>query len=67
LLVVIGGVISAMGLAAIHMGYWWILTYETRAGTPGYAPTLALVLVGAFVLTVGLIPWPKSKEPKRYS
>jgi hypothetical protein len=65
LLVVLGAVMAATGLATIHMGYWWIAQYNTRLGRPGLAPALEFVFWGLIILAIGLIPWPKSKEPKR--
>jgi hypothetical protein len=66
LLVVIGGVISATGLAIVHMGYSWVAQSNTWVGTPGYAPSLAFVLFGLIFVIIGLVPWPKSSESKKH-
>jgi hypothetical protein len=65
-LVVFGAVVAATGFAAIHMGYWWIARYNTRLGRPGFAPSLDFVFLGLIIVIIGLIPWPKSREPKRH-
>lgn len=66
LVVVTGGVVTATGLAEIHMGYWWVARENTLPGTPGVAPTLALVFWGFVIIVIGLIPWPKSRESKKH-
>jgi hypothetical protein len=66
LVVAIGGIVAATGLADIHMGYWWVARENTLPGTPGLAPTLAFVFWGFIIIVLGLIPWPKSREPRKH-
>jgi hypothetical protein len=65
-LVVFGAVFATTGLAAIHMGYWWIAQYNTWFGRPGLAPALEFVFWGLIIIVIGLIPWPRPKKLKRH-
>jgi hypothetical protein len=64
-LIAVGGLTAAEGAALIYKGYWWMALYETRIG-PGYISTLWLVLAGGLAAAIGLVPWPKSWEPRRH-
>jgi hypothetical protein len=65
-LVGIGTLLAATGLAAIHMGYWWMAHENTYVGTPGYPPTLACAFWGFILVVIGLIPWPKPRVSRKY-
>jgi fucose 4-O-acetylase-like acetyltransferase len=56
-LVVLGLVITAIGVIALQQGIWWEKSLNARFGRFGIRPTLDWIVLGVIFTTAGFIPW----------
>jgi hypothetical protein len=57
--ILLGGLLAAAGLGAVHNGKFWIVGYNVRLGRVGIAPTLGFAVFGLLFVILGIVPWPK--------
>jgi hypothetical protein len=54
-----------LGWTAVAHGYWWFRNYNPIVGGIAIGPTLSLVFMGALLIFIGLIPWPRPQNKSK--
>ena len=62
-----GSILLTIGIAAWKNGVLWIPTFSHRFGRVRFIPALGLVVLGAILALVGVIPWGKPSRSKKRS
>lgn len=55
--------LATLGFGLAHEGIFWISGYSARLGGFAFIPSLWYVGLGAILLMIGIIPWPRDPGP----
>jgi len=62
----LGSIFLTLGIIGLKNGVHWIPGFSHESGRPTFIPTSLLVIFGAIVVTIGVIPWGKQQSGKRH-